>query len=793
MTEANPFLKLMNHSQALMLYMRATECYRKGQVDEALSLHNQALEIAESSEDDAVKSLVLHEIGVIHTDRGEFETASNFHYQSLEISKRIADIGIEALSLHQLGIVRCRQKQFDEAIHFLKQSLEVGESLSKDGLKAETLHELAIVYSYLEDLETALTFHYQSLEISERIGNFRGSAETLYSLALIYIKLNQLETAIDCYSRSQIILGQIGDFKKQKEFSNQLRDLLPDDQKNEESKVEEQRYQAFLNVIEDLLKCSSGIEGLQILQVANRHLYGLELMQAILSVAVKKEKSDERSADILIWFAYHALASILEVQSAVERFLLSQGVKVWNRWRKNNPRIIPDLSGINLWMAQLEGVNLSFAKFDKADLRMASLMDADLRGADFRDANLYGVRLSHADLSEANFSGAKLSQADLRRAKLCGTWLRGTDFSRASLNFEGILSKMVNAFPSLNDGADLTEADLSGADLTEANLSGANLSEANLNGAVLAGARLVRTQLVGANLSGATLTGVCLEDWHISSSTNLDKVVSDYVYLKADKQERRPRDGNFAPSEFTKLFQKVLETVDLIFADGIDWKAFFTSFEELRTKYGNENLSIQAIEKKSHSAFVIRLEVSPEVDKVAIEARAKEFYGIHLKLLEEQYQEKLRLQGAHLKDARQTIETERQEKANLMEILTTMANKQGSKYDMRNSTFGNFVDTAQTGSRQQVVQHIYSSGHHQSLAESAREIQELLDQLSRTYPPTEVPAKAEEAIKNNPQLKGRVVGAIKQGGKKALEELIKHPAVAILLAAIEGWEKMPNS
>ncbi|MBE9209230.1 hypothetical protein IQ244_22520 [Nostoc sp. LEGE 06077] len=53
----------------------------------------------------------------------------------------------------------------------------------------------------------------------------------------------------------------------------------------------------------------------------------------------------------------------------------------------------------------------------------------------------------------------------------------------------------------------------------------------------------------------------------VNSATKLDNMNCQYVYLKSDKQERRPSCG-----EFTKLFQKALETVNLIFTDGIDWK-----------------------------------------------------------------------------------------------------------------------------------------------------------------------------------------------------------------------------
>ena len=64
----------------------------------------------------------------------------------------------------------------------------------------------------------------------------------------------------------------------------------------------------------------------------------------------------------------------------------------------------------------------------------------------------------------------------------------------------------------------------------------------------------------------------------------------------------------------------------------------------------------------------------------------------------------------------------------------------------------------------------------QTLAEAAQEIQELLDQLSETYPTTTVAekstvaAKAIEEIENKPDVKGKVIKALKAGGVAALME-----------------------
>nr|WP_242044303.1 pentapeptide repeat-containing protein [Leptolyngbya sp. FACHB-1624] len=300
-----------------------------------------------------------------------------------------------------------------------------------------------------------------------------------------------------------------------------------------------------------------------------------------------------------------------------------QGVEVWNRWRKKNPAAEIDFS--ETWF-----------RFNQINLYGANFTRVNLQGSDLRDADLSYADLSYADLSYANLSRATLYRANLSRATLHNT-------------------------------------NLSGVNLYEANLYEANLYQAMLNG----------VQALKANFTNAIFTGACLQDWNINSETRLDKVICEYVYLSYRDglragyyyQERRPSNPNqiFAPGEFTKLVQKAISTVDLIFADGINWQAFFQSFQELQ-QY--DDLSIQAIEKKSGGAFVIRLEVPPEADKAAIESHAKELYEMKLQLQEQRYQAELQAKDGQISLYQEQLEFHRQNNTNLMEVVKTMAEKE---------------------------------------------------------------------------------------------------------------------
>lgn len=87
----------------------------------------------------------------------------------------------------------------------------------------------------------------------------------------------------------------------------------------------------------------------------------------------------------------------------------------------------------------------------------------------------------------------------------------------------------------------------------------------------------------------------------------------------------------------------------------------------------------------------------------------------------------------------------------------------------------------------------HNHGQSPNLAEAAAEIQQLLEQLSQTYPTATtaenltIVTQAAKQIENNPTLKAKIINALKAGGTEGLKEAIDHPLVNILMATIEGW------
>ncbi|MCP2732032.1 COR domain-containing protein, partial [Limnofasciculus baicalensis] len=89
----------------------------------------------------------------------------------------------------------------------------------------------------------------------------------------------------------------------------------------------------------------------------------------------------------------------------------------------------------------------------------------------------------------------------------------------------------------------------------------------------------------------------------------------------------------------------------------------------------------------------------------------------------------------------------------------------------------------------------YNDTDKQSLAEAAKEIQELMEQLSTTHNTDSMVAKVEFAgeivkqIDANPNLGGRILSASKAGGVAAIGQFLNHPLASFAIAALEDWQK----
>ncbi|MEG4444655.1 pentapeptide repeat-containing protein [Microcoleus sp. AT9_B5] len=259
-----------------------------------------------------------------------------------------------------------------------------------------------------------------------------------------------------------------------------------------------------------------------------------------------------------------------------------------------------------------------------------------------------GTSFRNTQLAHTNFSYATLKNTDFRFATIHRTMWHHARFLHWARVDETILINPAvrellvtdNGYQKSYQGMDLRGANLIGANLSYAKLQTADLSQATLEAANLEYAIFSQVQAIGTDFSNAKMTGVCgLGTWNIDSTTELEWVDCKWVYLLeepkqgTDDRERRPSgNDNYQPGEFTTFFSEVVNTVDLIFKYGVDWKAFMESFQQVQRKNPGIKLNIQSIENKGNG-IVIKLAVPPETDKAKINNDFNSFYQEALQVL----------------------------------------------------------------------------------------------------------------------------------------------------------------
>ncbi|NES07382.1 MAG: CHAT domain-containing protein, partial [Okeania sp. SIO2F4] len=268
-----------------------------------------------------------------------------------------------------------------------------------------------------------------------------------------------------------------------------------------------------------------------------------------------------------------------------------------------------------------------------------------LGGTCFKNANLTDADFSHAILKSTNFRFANATRTFWRQTK----YLKFARVEATILEDIKVRDLLITGWGKEQEfiGANLRGANLISADLSNANLKLADLGEASLQAANLNNANLTEALAIGTNFTTAQMSGTCLEGWNIDHTTILDNIESKYIYLlekpkpETDDRERRPSSGYFQEGDFTKLFQEVLNTVDLIFRNGVDAKAFMSSFQQVQVENQGIPMKIQGMENKGDGVVVIRIDVPPETKKEKIHQDFMEIYEQNVRVIEEKYQKEL--------------------------------------------------------------------------------------------------------------------------------------------------------
>lgn len=194
--------------------------------------------------------------------------------------------------------------------------------------------------------------------------------------------------------------------------------------------------------------------------------------------------------------------------------ILKSGVEAWNQWRKDRPRIKP-----NLRNCRLIGPNL--IEPTAAELNRADITPANFANVNFSDTDLSNALLTGAELVSADFTNAVLESANLSNSALFDAKFHRTNLKGASL----VCSLLSDA--QFRD-VDLTGTSFSGALVGWSTFSNVDLSVAKgLKDVEHEGPSTVGLDTISrsrGDLPEGFLRGCGLSDWEIEARKLYDPV-----------------------------------------------------------------------------------------------------------------------------------------------------------------------------------------------------------------------------------------------------------------------------
>ncbi|MBD2061495.1 pentapeptide repeat-containing protein [Funiculus sociatus GB2-A5] len=335
-------------------------------------------------------------------------------------------------------------------------------------------------------------------------------------------------------------------------------------------------------------------------------------------------------------------------------------------------------------------------------------------GVDLTDACFDGADLPHTDFRKANLTRASFEEATgLDLARLQGTILEQPKVRKLLINKRGC-------------NEDYTASNFNGANLRRADLTGANLKEVNA---------------LDADFSGAILTDACIQGWNINKNTRFTNVVCERIYLKCARKgniitlsEPKPDSGIFKPGEFEKWISEIHETIDLIFREGLNWRAFIFSLAQTAIDHEGLDLSRYTISRKDEGIVFAEIGTFPGADKKAIHEAFTSCYESAVKAIEEKYQLVLQAKEGELERLREFIESKHQIIRELMSIAVGTGRKvliqgEGHRVYMLNQA-GEIMETKNEGFS--VGGNISIGGDNMSLTGANLSLGELSGQVTNT-------------------------------------------------------------
>jgi len=174
----------------------------RGDHDGALDAYNEALTALGEKDNDPLRALIHHNIGIAYKNMGEFEVADEKLTDGLKFSERAGDERIAGLSYLEKAEIYHHQNEIDESVLLATRAFKIFSEM-KDRLGVAEVYKLmGMNHKKNGRFDLAEVYLGNSLRINERHDNSLNMGETHLELARLHSEEKKSAEAEADYSRA---------------------------------------------------------------------------------------------------------------------------------------------------------------------------------------------------------------------------------------------------------------------------------------------------------------------------------------------------------------------------------------------------------------------------------------------------------------------------------------------------------------------------------------------------------------------------------------------------------------
>ncbi|MEX0315953.1 MAG: tetratricopeptide repeat protein, partial [Allomuricauda sp.] len=153
------------------------------------------------------ESYALDQIGAIYRNFSKFEQAVNLHQKALELAEEANNVELKVRCLNMLGVVYRRADAIKTALDYNQQALEMAEQVEKPSHHIKrninvSLNSIGNLYKTLEQYDLAILQFERALKMDQELGNKLGLAVNHQNIGQCLENKGDLDGALEHYRKS---------------------------------------------------------------------------------------------------------------------------------------------------------------------------------------------------------------------------------------------------------------------------------------------------------------------------------------------------------------------------------------------------------------------------------------------------------------------------------------------------------------------------------------------------------------------------------------------------------------